>query len=311
MEKRVWIPKTEFTKWVMKHNGYDYYIPTFEKLFRDMEFSVFDDKACVIYDKYIILQFCINKKQLYLVDEPISLWNKKNSIIQKKLYHEYIESFELKYHPYKVLQVNIIAIEKYLWKVRSKIDGGFERYEELLVEHNLFLENTGFLKIEVDNAFSVSELNLLLKAYNELYSIIACIWEKGYENICQKSIIDLKESHNMIIESINIGSKGSIFTAGKDIICSIIESLISAALECDKREYERKKAELQLEMTSNQLFMQRREEIFRLIEMLDYYMKQKNNQSNINTLPYIETEILIIIEKIEKLQGSKHINLVV
>lgn len=310
MEKQLLLQKTMFTKWVMEHNGYDYYIGTFDKLFQEMKFKIFEQEAYVIYREYVILQFHIYKKQLYLVDGNNSFFDNTNSIIQRKLHHEYVEYFELSSAPYRVLQLNIIGVQKYVCKVKSKIDAGFKRYSALLTENKLFVENTGFLRIEVDNAFSISELNSLLEAYNQLYSIVACIWEDGYEEISQKNIIDLKEAHNMILESINIGSKGDIFTAGKDIICTLVEALVSAALESDRREYERKKAELELEITSNQLFMQKREDVFRLITMLDYYMNQKSNSLNVRTLPYIENEIMIIIEKIEKLQGSNHINVV-
>lgn len=148
-----------------------------------MNFVILEQEAYVIYGEYVILQFRINKKQLYLVDDRAVFLDNSNSIIQKKLYREYLEHFELRYAPCRVLQVNI---QNYLYKVRRKIDSGFKRYSELLTENNLFVENTGFLKIEVDNAFSLSELNILLNAYDQLYSIISCVWEEGYEYACQK-----------------------------------------------------------------------------------------------------------------------------
>ena len=64
-------------------------------------------------------------------------------------------------------------------------------------------------------------------------------------------------------------------------------------------------------MAQSQLFIQHRQEVEYLISTLDKYMQIKENGTNLSTLPYIQNEITIIIARIEKLQGSNHINLMV
>lgn len=303
-------PKTEFTQWVQENNGHGYYIDRFDRLFQDMYFKIYGMQAYVFYREYCIMHFFIENGQLFL-NNDVQVNKDNKSVIQKKLIHEYYEYFELYKGCYKVLQINIISIEKYLLKVKDKINAGFKRYSELLQERDLSFENTGYLRIEVDNAFSVQELNSLLEAYNQLYSIISYMWDNGYDEIRYENIETIKESKNMILESIHIGSNGKIVTAGKDFICKLIQVLVSVALEGDRIEYEKKKAQIETEIASSQLFEQRRHEIFSLIKLLDYYTNQKNNQPNNATLSYIEREILIIVERIEQLQGTEHIDYLV
>lgn len=202
-------------------------------------------------------------------------------------------------------------LEEYIYRVRTKIDVGFERYIQLINKEMLTIENSGYLKIEIDNAFSLLELNELLESYNRLYSLIDILLENGYDNVSEENVKHLENNHSLILESISIGSKGDLFTVGKETVLMLIKSLLSIAFENDRQVYELKKVELEHEMAQSQLFIQHRQEVEYLISTLDKYMQIKENGTNLSTLPYIQNEITIIIARIEKLQGSNHINLMV
>ena len=144
-----------------------------------------------------------------------------------------------------------------------------------------------------------------------MYSLIDILLENGYDNVSEENVKYLENNHSLILESISIGSKGDLFTVGKETVLMLIKSLLSIAFENDRQVYELKKVELEHEMAQSQLFIQHRQEVEYLISTLDKYMQIKENGTNLSTLPYIQNEITIIIARIEKLQGSNHINLMV
>ena len=298
-------------EWLSENGAYEYYFGKLQRLLADMEYTFTRKNASVFYKNFQILNLEIYGRQLYLIEVDKKNYTSKQSIIQNKLYHEYYEFFKLRRCAFKVLQVNIVLLEEYIYRVRTKIDVGFERYIQLINKEMLTIENSGYLKIEIDNAFSLLELNELLESYNRLYSLIDILLENGYDNVSEENVKYLENNHSLILESISIGSKGDLFTVGKETVLMLIKSLLSIAFENDRQVYELKKVELEHEMAQSQLFIQHRQEVEYLISTLDKYMQIKENGTNLSTLPYIQNEITIIIARIEKLQGSNHVNLMV
>ena len=298
-------------EWLSENGAYEYYFGKLQRLLADMEYTFTRKNASVFYKNFQILNLEIYGRQLYLIEVDKKNYTSKQSIIQNKLYHEYYVFFKLRRCAFKVLQVNIVLLEEYIYRVRTKIDVGFERYIQLINKEMLTIENSGYLKIEIDNAFSLLELNELLESYNRLYSLIDILLENGYDNVSEENVKYLENNHSLILESISIGSKGDLFTVGKETVLMLIKSLLSIAFENDRQVYELKKVELEHEMAQSQLFIQHRQEVEYLISTLDKYMQIKENGTNLSTLPYIQNEITIIIARIEKLQGSNHINLMV
>lgn len=311
MAQKEIVPKSPFTEWVLWNGGFEYYISRFDRLLKDISIKIFADRAYGFYDGYMILEFALYDRQLFLILDKEYLKFAKDDVVQKKLFHEYKYFFLLEQNPFKITQANIFEVEKYINIVIPKVNAGFKRYETLLEEQKLTNSNTTFLRIEIDNAFSLSELNELISCYNKLYSLIACVSEIGLEEALKKDRDFLFSSHNMILESIHIGSRGDFITAGIEYIVSLLKEMVNLALESDKREYEKKKAAVELKISEENLQFQRRKDIFELLKMLDYYFERKNDPSKDPRMHNIlDNEIAYIMQQIEFLQGTRHIDLI-
>lgn len=312
MAQKEIIPKSLFTEWVLSNGGFEYYISRFDRLLKDISIKIWGDRAYGFYGGYMILEFALYDRQLFLILDKEYLKFAKDDVVQKKLFHEYKFFFSLEQNPFKIIQANIFEVEKYINIVILKIDAGFKRYEALLEEQKLTNSNTTFLRIEIDNAFSLSELNELISCYNKLYSLIACVSEIGLEEALKKDKDFLFGSHNMILESIHIGSRGDFITAGIEFIVSLLKEMVNLALESDKREYEKKKAAVELKLSEEKLEFQRAKDVFDLLEMLDYYFEKRNDHSKPSGMHNIlDNEIAYIMQRIESLQGTRHIDIIV
>lgn len=191
-----------------------------------------------------------------------------------------------------------------------KINNGFNRYSELLIKQDIEDENAGFLKVDINNAFSITELNELLEAYNDLYALLyyACI--NGIESMSSLQIDDMREKPNMIVESIHVGSYGFLMAVGEAVIVELLKEAILALLNGkDSIAEERKqeliaKAEADKKIRTNQTIMQ-------LIDELNSVLERKANGGNQITQCYLENQMRMLMNTIERLQGTKHIDYVV
>lgn len=98
--------------------------------------------------------------------------------------------------------------------------------------------------------------------------------------------------------------QGIFVSVGSGLIIELTKKIIFAICNGDLQEMMLKKAEL--EKQANYYFLEEKEMIFRLIQLLNYYENMMNSKSRCT--PYILTEIEKIVEKIEEVQRTKHID---
>lgn len=300
-----------FNDWVAEQGGFGYYRKRMGRVLGDFDMDFMDNFAVVRYKNYRIMAMKISNGSIRLIEYPFKEINDGNSIVQKKLHHEYIEFFDLQEgNPFVVTQYSEYAVLEYIDLVRSKINAGFERYSELIYDQNLNEDNVGFLRININNAFSLAELNELIDSYNKLYSIIFSLCEKGYERTEQLDYAELEKSHNMILESIHIGSEGFLVSVGAGLIVELVKALVSAVLANSREEAKSKREEL-LEKAESERFLRVRKEIFELITILDRYLDKKEKGLRPEVGIYLEHEIHVLVERIEKLQGTEHVDVAV
>lgn len=297
--------KTEFSKWIAKYGGHDYYVIQLESTIEKFNVKYDGIYANIFYKQYFIMRLAMDDRSLKLIRETGTKSSESNPIIQKKLYHEYKEYFSLYNEEFKITQLNIYFVHKYIAKVCSKIDSGFERYTELLEKQGLSDNNSGFLKIEINNAFSVAELNELIQSYNNLYSIIYCMCESGYEETLTKEEYEVINAHTMILESIKIGSLGFLASVGSGLVVELVKALVIAALTNDKKQYEERKTELENRAMNDPDFAD--DKTFELIQRLEYLIEQREK----GKIPaaYVEQAIFKTMKRIEELQGTTHVDL--
>lgn len=297
-----------FEEWVKHNKGYDYYIKTLRALDDcNVVLRAEGEDAWVYYKNYCIMKLRFFDKKIYISHIPL---NKKElnykGVVQDKLIHEVNEYFNLYINKeYTISYANSCIVTEYLKVVFNKIDNGFEKYLKLVYEQGGTVKNDAYLKVKINNAFSLANLYELLSAYNELYSVLFGISEKGIENIDSDNIASIKKQHNLILESIHIASEGAFVSLGSGLIIELIKTIISVIRNGDLQELRLKKAEL--ERQANQSFLEEREMIFRLIQLLDRYDNMVSSNSRFT--PYIMEEIQTIVRKIEELQGTKHIDI--
>ena len=253
------------------------------------------------------MQFC--RRGIYLV--PLNKTNSKveRYFVQEKLFHEYNSFFELKNADYRITQYNMYALIQYIEIVKKKIEAGFERYTKLIYE-NFKINETGFLKIGLNNAFSLEELQELIQSYNRLYSLFYYICQNGTDLINRNNINDISSRYSMVLESIHIGSEGVLVSVGVELIVDIIKSFIKSVYDLNRTEAEKRKKEL-IEKAELAEFVQTRQYIYQLIDILDAYLQKRESGCNPMVMAYIENEINNIVRKIEQLQGTKHIDLAI
>lgn len=298
-------------KWIHENEGYEYYENSrFLSLFLDCAIEKVDNKSVsIIFHDYVILQMQFCRRGIYLV--PLNKTNSKveRYFVQEKLFHEYNSFFELKNADYRITQYNMYALIQYIEIVKKKIEAGFERYTKLIYE-NFKINETGFLKIGLNNAFSLEELQELIQSYNRLYSLFYYICQNGTDLINRNNINDISSRYSMVLESIHIGSEGVLVSVGVELIVDIIKSFIKSVYDLNRTEEEKRKKEL-IEKAELAEFVQTRQYIYQLIDILDAYLQKRESGCNPMVMAYIENEINNIVRKIEQLQGTKHIDLAI
>lgn len=296
---------TNFSRWVAENNGHDYYVTQLDNIFRQFDVKYEGFCAYVFYKNFFIMRLVFKDSSLKLVILADYEVREKDFVVQKKLNHEYREYFNLYDDEFKVTQMNIYSVHKYIAKVCNKIDYGFDRYTELLDKQGLSSSNSEFLKVGINNAFSITELNELIQAYNSLYSIFYCMCESGYEETLSKEVDEVANVHTMILESINIGSLGFLSSVGAGLVVELVKAVVTAALANDKNQYEEKKQELENRVMNNPDFAD--DKAFELIQRLEYLLEQREN----GRVPaaYIEQSIINTMNRIEELQGTTHVDL--
>lgn len=303
--------KRKIGEWIKQNACYDYYLGArFMNLFSNCQIVCKEiNEAEIIYGSYVIMHLFIEGKSIYLSHYMLKKRDGSKDLIQEKLYHEYNNFFNLSMGYFKVTQYNMYALDQYIYSVKRKIDAGFARYSELL-EYNIKSGSSGYLKIGINNAFSLDELKELIDAYNHLYSLLYYISEKGIEQVNQHNIGQVVCQYNMVLESIHIGSEGFLVSVGAGLIVEIIKAFVQAVYELNRSEADKRKQELisKVEMEAD---IATRQYIFQLINLLDSYLTKREQGYNNGVSTYIENEIDIIIRKIEKLQGTDHIDVVV
>ena len=315
--------KYTFLQWAEQENIFSYYTQyRFTEMFNEMDimFQGHGRSVAAFYKGYIVAVWICRRKSIVLIDYSFYV-DMKSTVIQRKLHHEYKSCFSLDFSKtkseydnyeegYTITQYNIWHVIDYLGRVRDKINNGFNRYSELLIKQDIEDENAGFLKVDINNAFSITELNELLEAYNDLYALLyyACI--NGIESMSSLQIDDMREKPNMIVESIHVGSYGLLMAVGEAVIVELLKEAILALLNGkDSIAEERKqeliaKAEADKKIRTNQTIMQ-------LIDELNSVLERKANGGNQITQCYLENQMRMLMNTIERLQGTKHIDYVV
>lgn len=133
------------------------------------------------------------------------------------------------------------ALEHYIETVKRKIKSGFDKYTKLFYD-NFSIHETGFLKIGIDNAFSLEELQELIRSYNKLYSLLYFICQNGTDLIDKDNIDEVCSQYSMILESIHIGSEGVLVSVRVELIVDIIKSFIKSVYDLNRNEAEKKRS---------------------------------------------------------------------
>lgn len=297
--------------WINENGGYDYYrTPRFLGAFWGCGFSCLENRELLVhYGDYIILHMAIQSQSIYLLScQPAKGPSDVRTSIQNKLIHEYNNYFGLPAGCFKLTQYNMYALLQYVEGVKRKIDAGFDKYSKLL-EENIRSQTSGYLKIGINNAFSLEELTELIDAYNRLYSLFYYVWENGVEEIEQKDIEQVLYQHNMVLESIHIGSEGILVSVGVELIVELVKAFVKSVFEANESVADTNKKEL-LDIASQEEYMATRQEVFQLITLLESYLDKKKHGCDSRIMRYVEIEIDHIVRKIEQLQGTSHIDIV-
>lgn len=339
-----------FSDWVLQNGGFDYYISQLEKVFEQFDFEVVGEKAYVRYKGYLLLIMIIEKRSIVLIRENMKELAHIDSVVQKKLLHEYEFTFRLnkeaerrryksptwkssedegvlslesngEYYPFdydeysftiwekkdefKITQMNHFLLRRYLDKTKTKIDLGFDRYNKLLHEQNLYeKEKAGFLKVFVDGSYSVAELNILLDAYNRLYAVLQCAYEYGYEETDEMDITDIIGRNSMVLENISIASPGFFVSVLSGVASNLISHLIEAWISGDVEKADKYKEEAIHQAHLSSAETGDRVEV--LLQRLESNLRRK--QSGILPTGVVDIEIQRCLEEIKELQGIPTIN---
>lgn len=299
-------PNTPLGDWLALNDAYYYYLSYLEKRLDGCDVLYDGAYATVVWSGYTIARLFVSYGSIYLV-MPKEIVDAPNGVVQRKLMHEYWEAFDLGYGDYKLTQQNVIVLDRYAEKAKKKITAGFAKYTKLMKERKLEENNSAYLKISIDNAFSVSELNRLISAYNELYSLMYCVCEYGYEEVEKMDMKNVINSHSMVLESISIGSSGFLVSVLSQVVATGIIALGKALLEDDKAGYEQKKQEL-LDIANNEK-PDDGARILTLAQRLDNWKRLQESGRVPNDV--IEREVKRIMEEIADLQGTPRLDLYV
>ncbi len=287
--------------WIIENDGYYYYETQLSNCFKyGFETEIIDNVAFVYRRNYQILAMVIEDRSVFLIPE---LKVSKKNAIQKKLFHEYCEAFELygakTIQKYRLTQYNFFWLYRYLEKECNKIDYGFDKYTKLLSEQELSEDNTGFIKIHVHNSFSIAELNNLLSSYNKLYSLLSKVLEVGIEETERLDVNEVETSKSMVLESISLASEGFFIAVLSQVVAAAIIALGKALLDGDKEAYEAQKNNVINKANNEGPDVGAR--ATELLIRMDNLLRLK--ESGRVPTSMVEYEINRIIEEIKPLQG--------
>ena len=312
-----------FEEWVRREECYSYYLqPRLVRMFAGVEIvsQGIGKSAIVLYKGYAVGAWVCRKKSIVLIDYLFSV-DEKRAVIQRKLHHEYVNCFYLDdiaskrksdayEEGYVITQYNMWHVNDYLVSVFTKIDNGFERYSELLAKQDIEISNAGFLKVEINNAFSIEELNKLLDAYNQLYALLYCACMNGCESVTEDSMKEMQDKPNLIVESIHVGSYGLLRSVGEALIVDLLKEAIMAAFRGAYSIAVERRREIERRAEADRKF-QDNEKIMRLIDQLDSVLERKAAGGNAMTDYYLHNQMLKLMKEIEELQGTKHIDVAI
>lgn len=297
-------PGTPLGQWLAKNDAHFYYLVFLEKKLEGCTVEYGDNDAYIMCKGYIISRFVFCGQSIYLT-MPKEKIKSNYGVVQNKLLHEYLEAFSLDIEDFKLTQQNFIVYDRYFKKARKKIDAGFDKYMKLMDERKLEESNSAYLKICIDNAFSVTELNTLISAYNQLYSLVYCICEYGCDEVEYMDMKEVLNKHSMVLESISIGSTGFWVSVLEQVVAAGIVAICKGLLGNSDSEYAAKKQEL--------IDLARREsedvgeKVYRLTVRLDGLLRMKEAGRVPNSV--LDTQINSLYDEISRLQGTPHIDI--
>lgn len=299
-------PSTPLGQWLDRNDAHFYYLAFLEKRLEGCEVEYGTNDAYIKWEGYIISRFIFRGQSIYLT-MPQEKIKSNNGVVQSKLLHEYLEAFKLNVEDFKLTQQNFIVYDRYSEKARRKISAGFDKYMKLMAERKLEENNSAYLKISIDNAFSVTELNTLISAYNKLYSLIYCICEYGCDEVEQMDMDEVLNRHSMVLESISIGSSGFWVSVLSQVVAAGIIAIGKGLLENNASEYATKKQEL-IDL-ANQKGEDVGEKVYHLTVRLDGFLRMKEAGRVPDSI--LDTQINSLYEEIARLQGTSHMDIYV
>lgn len=296
--KEVFGDSFELIDWLSVNGAYDYYAKEFKR-YHKVTFISSGDTIYCIYEGYFIFRMQYKQRQLFLkaqkdvpyeidnlgYSETLLIKRERNEApehqVQRKLFNEYNKFFFTeKDHERRLTRDNFVELDKYTEKVCHKIDRGFDRYTSLISSLGVPSTDVTSLEIKVDNAFTLSELIELLDNYNKLYSAVWVIHNEGIEKAYSMDPKMLFSAHELVLESIHIGSAGSIITNGAKEILGIAETLIDINYKVKHDERQLVKDDYDILIAQEQLTQEQANTTKALAGNLNYLDEQMQNATN-------------------------------
>ena len=298
--KEVFGDSFELIDWLSEKEAYDYYAKEF-KSYHGVTFISSGDTIYCTYEGYFIFRMQYKQRQLFLKaqkDVPYEIDNQGYSEtllmkresnetpenqVQRKLFNEYNKFFftEENYER-RLTRDNFVELDKYTEKVCQKIDRGFDRYTSLISSLGVPPTDVTSLEIKVDNAFTLSELIELLDNYNKLYSAVWVIHNEGIEKAYSMDPEELFSAHELVLESIHIGSLGSIITNGAKAILGIVDTIIGINNKVKHEKRQLEKDDLDILIAKEHLTQEQANTTKALAGNLSYLDDQMQNATNQN-----------------------------
>ena len=307
--------------WFDHHDVYKYYYKILRLLNEDngFQFTELENSFGILsYKGYRILEVSTFNKRINLEYNNIIGSVNELDPVENKLKHEYkkflIQNKFVKEKEifFPITNENLYVVMRYISKVCNKIDVGFKQYFDVLEEEGLSsVSQTSYLEIEISNYYSFGKLGDLLDSYNQLYSLLNFILERDAEDIDRNCKNYKQYQRSMVVESIQVASDGLLVAVGTDIIVELIKGLVKYIMkpELDKSEYAKRRKAIDEELSTRD-FINLHNEIFDVLTLLDQFHHQFD-KCNDSTRVYIKNEIEVLTNKIETLQGTKHVNLLI
>ncbi len=308
-------------EWLFRNHAYKFNFRLFHWVpendafqFRELDYN----RGLIYYREHIIMELLANERRIYLAYDFISDYVDKNSQIDSKLKHEYRKLINYRSKgkskdlvKYPLNSENMYMLWDYVYDVQTKIDSGFEKYFDVLENEGLRRsEDVGYLEIEISNYYSFEKLGEMLKCYNELYSLLHFVLTRSPEKV-DEDIESYDKNKSMVVESINVASDGILVAVGVGLIVEAIKSLIMYVLSprAEREEYEKRRADVNNRINDNS-FLRKEQEIYDTLVTLDRYYYQLEQCHN-KTRYHIEQRVKELVHRIEELQGTNRVNLLV